>query len=88
MSVRKHCLAVDRVRSVIDAFDNSNVALRSIAQDSECGLVAGAVVGGNRLSEAVELDQYGALINPDLMINSAGSTSRPVASLAIISNPG
>jgi hypothetical protein len=64
---------VDRVRSVVDAFDDANVALRSIAQDSECGLVAGAVVGGNRLGEAVELDQYGALINPDLI--SFGNTA-------------
>jgi hypothetical protein len=30
-------------------------------------LVAGAVIGGNRLGEAVELDQYGALINPGLI---------------------
>ena len=78
MSVRKHCLAVDRVRSVVDAFDDANVALRSIAQDCECGLVAGAVVGGNRLSEAVELDQYGALINPDL-ISFGNTAAREVA---------
>ena len=28
----------------------------------QCGLVAGAVMGSDRLGEAVELDQYGALI--------------------------
>ena len=81
-------LAMMPIRSVVRSFDDANVALCRIAQDSECGLVAGAVISSNRLGEAVELDQYGALINPDLMINSAGSTSRPVASLAIISNPG
>jgi hypothetical protein len=63
----KHGPAVAPVRSVVYTFDDANVALCSIAQDSECGLVAGAVIGGNRLGEAVELDQYGALINPGLI---------------------
>jgi len=54
--------ACRRARSVVDAFDDAHVVLRRIAQDIECGLVAGAVVSGDRLGEAVELDQYGALI--------------------------
>ena len=55
------------IRSVVRSFDDANVALCRIAQDSECGLVVGAVISSNRLGEAVELDQYGALINPGLI---------------------
>jgi len=56
-------LAMMPIRSVVRSFDDANVALCRIAQDSECGLVAGAVISSNRLGEAVELDQYGALFS-------------------------
>src|SRR5262245_13325992 len=55
------------VGSVVYTFDDANVALCSIAQDSDCGLVAGAVIGGDRLGEAAELDQYSALVNLGLI---------------------
>ena len=50
------------VRSLRCRLRHAHVPLRRIAQGSECGLVAGAVMGSDRLGEAVELDQYGALI--------------------------
>jgi hypothetical protein len=66
---------------VFDTFDDAHVALRGIAQDSECGPVGGAVVGSNRLREAVELDHYGALIDPAL-ISLGGAASGEVAPAA------
>ncbi len=69
-----HC----RVRSVADAFNDPNIALGRIAQDSECGLVAGAVVGGDRLGETIELDQSGGLIDAGL-INLGGAAEGEVA---------
>ena len=46
-----------------DTLDDAQVALRGIPQSGECRLVAGAVVGSNRLCERVELDKYGTLID-------------------------
>ena len=73
--------ACRRARSVVDAFDDAHVALRRIAQDTECGLVVGAVVGGDRLGEAVELDQYSALIDTGV-ISLGGAAAREKAPTA------
>jgi hypothetical protein len=54
-------------KSGLDAFDDAQVALRRIPQGSKCGLVARAVMRGDRLGEAVELDQYGTLIDASLI---------------------
>src|SRR5262249_19230240 len=61
--------------SVINALDDAQVAIRPITQDSECSLVIGAVVGGNRLGEAVELDQYCALLDATLIRLGGHATS-------------
>jgi hypothetical protein len=45
---------VGRAGSVVNAFDDAQIAFRRTAQEGECSLIAGPVMGGDRLSEAVE----------------------------------
>src|SRR3984893_12981750 len=55
------------VRGSVDSLDDAHVALRGIAQRDECRLIAGAVVRGDRLGDAGELDQDGALVDAGLI---------------------
>src|SRR5579872_5988782 len=47
--------------ALFDPFDNANVALAGLAERLERSLIVGAVVRGDGLLDAVELDQDGAL---------------------------
>ena len=44
----------------IDALDHPEVAFHRAFEFRSCGLVSGAIVGGERLFEALELDHDGA----------------------------
>jgi hypothetical protein len=63
--------------STVNTFHDPEVTLRRTAKDSQCGLVAGAFMSSDRLGEAVELDQYGALIDAALRLGreAAGKES-------------
>lgn len=44
-----------------DPLHDSNVALRPAVKDADRSLISSAVVRGNRLLHAIELDEYGSL---------------------------
>ena len=64
-----------RCRSVVNTFDDAQVALRRVAQSTQSGLVAWAVVGSDRLGEAVKFDQYGTLLDAALICLSGDTAS-------------
>src|ERR1700733_274557 len=64
---RTICTVMAGVRGSVDSLDDAHVALGGIAQRDECRLVAGAVVRGDRLGDAGELDQDGALVDAGLI---------------------
>src|ERR1700693_5391187 len=51
----------------VDSLDDAHVALRRIAQRDQRRLVARAVMRGDRLRDAGELDQHGALVDAGLI---------------------
>ena len=68
-------------RSVVNAFDDAHVAhYRRIAESSERGLIAGALVSGDRLSDTIEFDQYDRQIDARL-INLGGAAVALPASI-------
>ena len=50
-------------RGSVHSLDDAHVALRGIAQRGERRLVAWAVMRGDRLGDAGELDQHGPLVD-------------------------
>src|SRR5215469_2247766 len=52
-------------------FDDANVALGGVAQHLQCGLIAGAVEGGDGFRHAVELNDDSAL-NQSLFVSFGG----------------
>ena len=52
---------------LLDAFDDAQVAVDGLAEHSEGLLIAGAVMRGDRLVDAVELDDHHPLQYPGLV---------------------
>src|SRR5690348_3168470 len=58
----------------VHAFDDAHVPLARVAERGECLLIGGAVMGGDGLFNAIELNRYGALCN-SLLIGFDGTVS-------------
>ena len=69
-----------RARSVVNAFNDAHVAhYRRIAENSQRGLVVGALVSSDRLGDIIEFDHYDRQIDASLT-NLGGASESNVAS--------
>jgi hypothetical protein len=64
--------------STVDAFDDPQVALRSVAQSGECRLIRRTIVCGDSLSQAIKFNHYGAFFDA-VLVRFGGDTAREEA---------
>ena len=74
--------AGDGASGSVHAFDDAHIAFTRIAERGECLLIGRAVVGGNGLFDAVELDRNGALSDALLIGLDGAAASRKAAAIA------
>jgi hypothetical protein len=67
--------------STVDAFDDPQVALRSVAQSGECRLIRRTIVCGDSLSQAIKFNHYGAFFDA-VLVRFGGDTAREEAPAA------
>src|SRR4029077_1525502 len=77
-TVTSYLGTVARARTSLDAGHDAQVAVRAVAECAQCLLIGRAVVRGDRLLHAVELDEHAALIEP-AFVDDRGQSARQEA---------